>query len=185
MLSSRQDDENTRAPPLSCVVSACVQDCARGHVCWSCSCGVVLPDFRTPPRTTIVRSRSTSRQHVFVKSSNSFIFSLYEILSTPRRQSRTARIARFTRVAHVSLVSHVSLIPHVSLAALVSERQVQGIRELFASSVDDPACDVRSHLVSTLTSRLFVHLDVHRSSSDLRCSRQCCLASIVFLLHVS
>ena len=40
------------------------------------------------------------------------------------RQSHAARIARFTRVARVSLV------PHVSVAALVSERQVQGIREL-------------------------------------------------------
>ena len=40
-------------------------------------------------------------------------------------------------------------------------------------------------LSQSLTSRLFVHLDVHRSSSDLRCSRQHCLASIVFLLHVS
>ena len=47
-----------------------------------------------------------------------------EISSTPRPQSRTARITRFTRVAHVSLV------PHVSLVALVSERQVQGIRDL-------------------------------------------------------
>ena len=45
-------------------------------------------------------------------------------MSTPRPQSRSARIARFTRVAHVSLVSHVSLVPRVS------ERQVQGIREL-------------------------------------------------------
>ena len=45
-------------------------------------------------------------------------------MSTPRPQSRTARIARFTRVAHVSLA------PHVSLVALVSERQVQGVHEL-------------------------------------------------------
>ena len=53
-------------------------------------------------------------------------------MSTPRPPSRTARIARFTRVARVSLVcaSHVSLEPHVSFVALVSELQVQGIREL-------------------------------------------------------
>ena len=34
-------------------------------------------------------------------------------------------------VSRVSLVSHTSLVPHVSLVALVSERQFQGIRELF------------------------------------------------------
>ena len=40
-------------------------------------------------------------------------------------------------------------------------------------------------LSQLLRSRLFVYLDVRRSSSDLRCIPQHCLASVVFLLYVS
>ena len=46
VLTSRQDDENTRAPTLACVLAVCVWRCARVHVCWSWSCGVVLSDIR-------------------------------------------------------------------------------------------------------------------------------------------
>ena len=99
-VSRQQDDENTRAPALACVVVDCVQDCARGHNCWWLDCGVVLLNIRTPPRTMLFASTfdlsedSTFVIHdfVFAKSSNSFIFSLHEILSTPRPQ-RLTRIA--------------------------------------------------------------------------------------------
>ena len=102
ILPPRQGGGGTRAPALACVVGACVKDCAHGHVCCSWSCGVVVSDFRTPPRTTVVRSRSTSGRHVFVKSSNSFIFSLYE------RSLARLVINLVLLVSYVSLVSHTS-----------------------------------------------------------------------------
>ena len=67
-----------------------------------------------------------------------------EMLSTPRPQSRAARIARFTRVAHVSLVPQVSLVSHASFVALVSESQVQGIRELLRFRCTPPAMSGRT-----------------------------------------
>ena len=44
----RQGGGDIRAPALACVLAVC----ARGHVCGRWFCGVVLPGFRTPPRTT-------------------------------------------------------------------------------------------------------------------------------------
>ena len=46
----------------------------------------------------VVRSRSTSGQHVFVKSSNSFEGSLTLQSRTARPQSRTARLTRVARL---------------------------------------------------------------------------------------
>ena len=45
---------------------------------------------------------------VFAKSSNSFTFSLYEILSTPRPQSRLTPIARFTRIARLTRTARIT-----------------------------------------------------------------------------
>ena len=78
---SRQDD-GKRQSASSCVFVSCVLDCARGHISWWLDCGVVLSYIRTPPRTMLLASSSDlgrpSGQHVFVKSSNSFTFSLYD-----------------------------------------------------------------------------------------------------------
>ena len=51
MPSSRQDDGTIRAPALACILAVCVCRCARGHVCRWWFCGIILSDFRTPPRT--------------------------------------------------------------------------------------------------------------------------------------
>ena len=85
---------------------------ARGvaHVDTSWSCGALLSD-----------STFVIHDFMFAESSNSFTFSLYEILSTPCPQYRPTRIARFT---------------------------IRESASPFASSVDNSSWGVRSHLSS-------------------------------------
>ena len=120
-LPSRREEGNVRAPAR---VRACLRVSLRT---WSrvqverLWCPVVCR-----PRSSsndvagvVVRSWSTSGQHVFVKSSSSFTFSQYEGSPTGQQLGLV-----------LNLVLLVSLALHVSLVALVSELQVQEIREV-------------------------------------------------------
>ena len=89
----------------------------------------------------VVRSRSTSGQHVFVKSSNSFTFSLCEGSLAGQLLGLVLSVAL--------LASDVSLVSHASFVALVSNSlRFRESASFCASSVDNSSCDVRSHLFS-------------------------------------
>ena len=103
----------------------------------------------------VVRSRSTSGQHVFVKSSNSFTFSLHEGSLTGQQLGLVLSL--------VLLVSHASLVPHASFVALVSERESASS---FASSVNNSSYDVGSHLFSMI--RLLIPSETCSSISPIR-----------------
>ena len=87
----------------------CWCNSTRGRFCCWWFCGDVLFNIHTPPRTMPFTSSfglsedSTFVIHdfAFVASSNSFTLGLYEILATPRPQSRLTRIARFTRITRL------------------------------------------------------------------------------------